>query len=394
MKKESKKTLRTFGIASFLNDFGSDMIFPIWPIFLTTVLGANMTILGLIDGVSEAVVSISQAVAGYASDRLRKRKIFIWIGYLFAGVARLGYTFSATWQQIIPFRVLDRVGKIRGAPRDAMIADFSDHTNRGRNFGFLRTLDNLGAVFGIIFCIAFVETIGYRNLFLIASIPSLIGAFLILTTVREQDGLGEKLYKGLRLRDLNDNFQLFLLLSAIFSLSAFSYSFLLIFANQFGFSLGLVPVLYLIFTITASAVSLPSGRFADQFGRKPVLIATLLLWAICCGVFIVFKSWVGIIVAFVLYGIHKGALDTVQKTFVAELAPDKYRASGLGGFQMIIGICALPASFFAGVLWDTWGINAPFYFSMALTLVSIILLLFVREGKKSQLLFKSSTKEG
>src|SRR3989338_11652330 len=149
LNPESKKTLRVFGLASFLNDFGSDMIYPIWPLFLTSALGANMTVLGLIDGLGDALVSISQAVSGYIADKTGKRKIFVWLGYVFAGLARLGYAMSAVWQQIIPFRILDRAGKMRGAPRDAMIADMSSDDDRGRNFGYLRMMDNLGAVFGI-----------------------------------------------------------------------------------------------------------------------------------------------------------------------------------------------------------------------------------------------------
>ena len=358
------------------------MIFPIWPIFLTTVLGANMAVLGFIEGLSDAIVSISQALAGYASDRLKKRKVFIWLGYLFAGVARAGYAISTAWPHTIPFRILDRAGKIRGAPRDAMIADFSNHHNRGRHFGILRTFDNLGAVFGILFCIAFVEIIGFRNLFLIAAIPSLIGALLIFTTTKEQDGLSLKLYKGLSLKDLNNNFKLFLAVSAIFSLSSFSYSFLLIFANEFGFQLGFVPVLYLIFTMLASAISLPAGRLSDHFGRKPLIISAFGIWALTCLIFIFWKSWAGIVIAFALYGIHLGIIDTVQKTFASELVPSEFRASGLGGFQMVIGLCALPASLIAGLLWESFGSNAPFYFSLALTMVAGALLLAVREKRQ------------
>ena len=124
-RPEDRKTLRTFALASFFNDMGSDMIYPIWPLFLTTVLKANMAALGFIDGLGDALVSISQAVSGYLSDRWRKRKVFIWIGYACGGLSRLGYSISALWQHIIPFRVLDRAGKMRGAPRDAMIADLS-----------------------------------------------------------------------------------------------------------------------------------------------------------------------------------------------------------------------------------------------------------------------------
>ena len=126
-----------------MNDFGSDMIYPIWPLFVKTLLGTDMTTLGFIDGLGEAVVSISQAASGYVSDKIRRRKIFVWIGYLFGSASRIGYSLSTAWLHLVPFKIMDRAGKMRGAPRDAIIADESTRENRGRNFGFLRTMDNL-----------------------------------------------------------------------------------------------------------------------------------------------------------------------------------------------------------------------------------------------------------
>jgi len=123
---ETKKTIRTFLWASFLNDMGSDMIYPVWPLFVTTVLKANMSALGFLDGLGEALVSISQAASGYLSDRLRKRKVFIWSGYLCGALSRIGYSLSGTWQHLVPFRIMDRAGKIRGAPRDAMCRSFCE----------------------------------------------------------------------------------------------------------------------------------------------------------------------------------------------------------------------------------------------------------------------------
>jgi len=272
-----KKTIRTFAFASFLNDLGSDMIYPIWPLFVTTILGANMTVLGFIDGLGVAIVSISQAVSGYLSDYLKKRKLFIWTGYVFGALSRAGYALSTAWPMLIPFRMLDRMGKIRSAPRDAIIADISDNQNRGKNFGILRTMDNLGAVFGILICILLVKLLGLRNLMLLAAIPSLIAAVLILVQIRE--------------------------------------------------------------------------RKAER---------------------------VKVIIAFVLFGLHKGALDPVQRTLVTELAPVEFRASSLGGFQMVIGLCALPASLIAGILWDKTSLIVPFYYSMILTFISTITLLFVK----------------
>ncbi len=376
---KTQKTIRTFAIASFLNDLGSDMIYPIWPLFVTSVLNANMEVLGFIDGLGDAIVSISQAAAGYLSDKIRKRKIFIWTGYFFGSISRIGYALSTVWQHLIPFRILDRAGKIRGAPRDAIIADISTKENRGKNFGLLRTMDNLGAVFGILICIFFVKLLGYRTLFMLAAIPSAFGTLLILFLIKERKAEQLKIYKCISFKDLDRNFLLFLVLSAIFSLGAFSYSFLLIYAKQFGFTLTFVPVLYLIFTAVASIFSLPFGRLSDNIGRKKVLILAFLFWGLVCLNFILWQSYFSIILAFIFYGAHKAALETVQRTLVSELVPPQYRASTLGGFQMVIGLCALPASLIAGILWEKINHLMPFYFSLALTIISSLILLVVRE---------------
>lgn len=376
---KNNKTVKTFAVASFLNDLGSDMISPVWALFLTTVLGANMAIVGLIDGLGDAIVSISQAISGYASDRLRKRKVFIWIGYLCAGLSRIGYALSVAWQYVIPFKILDRAGKMRGAPRDAIIADISTHGNRGSNFGILRAMDNLGAVFGIIVSIMIFGTVGFQTLFMIAAIPSLIGAALIFFFIKEKPPTG-KLFRGIALKDIDSNLRFFFLLNALFALAFFSDSFLMIFAQQHGVPLALIPVLYLIFNVVASAFSIPFGRLTDKIGRKAVLMLAFGFWGIACAGLIFTQSHVAILVAFIMYGFHKAAVDTSQKTLVSELAPVEYRASALGGFQMIIGLFALPASLVAGILWDKISPQAPFYFSLALTITAMILLLFIKES--------------
>ena len=380
-EKENKRTVRTFAAASFLNDFGSDIIYPIWPLFLTTVLGANMAILGFIDGLGDALVSISQAISGYVSDRIRRRKVFVWTGYLFGAASRVGYALSTVWEQIIPFRILDRAGKMRGAPRDALIADASTNQNRGRHFGLLRAMDNLGAACGVVLCIIFfgLLNIGYRELFFFAAIPSIIGAILIVLLIKEKKLQEKKLFRGITFRDLNKNFKVFLFVSALFALGSFSYSFLLIFAKQFGFEVVFIPVLYLVFTAFAAVFSYPFGKLSDRIGRKTVLLLSYVFWAAVCLIFIFLQSYWLILFTFVLYGLHRAALEPVQKTFVSELAPLEYRASGLGGYQMVIGLCALPASLIAGILWDRISITVPFYVSLSLTILAVAMLLFVKE---------------
>ncbi len=376
-QKETRRFMTVFSSASFLNDFGSDMIYPIWPLFVTEFLKANMAVLGLIDGLGNAIVSISQAGSGYLSDRIRKRKIFIWTGYLCGSASRVGYALSTAWQHLVPFRILDRSGKIRGAPRDAIVADISTRENRGRNFGLLRTMDHLGAACGVIVSILFLSYLGYRSLFLLASIPSLIGALLIFVFVKDRKT--KEIHKGLSLKDLTPNLKLFLILSTVFALGSFSYSFLQVYAREFGFEEWVVQVLYLIFTVTASLMSLPFGKLADKVGRKFVLVLSYSLWGALCLCFVLIRSYVGVVLLFVLYGLHLGAIQPVQRTFVSELSPTEHRASILGTFQMIVGLSALPASVVAGLLWVNFGMSAPFYFSLGLTSLTVALMLFVKE---------------
>ncbi len=377
MHNKTKRFMAVFSSASFLNDFGSDMIYPIWPLFVTSFLGANVAVLGLIDGIGYAVVSVSQAGSGYLSDRLRKRKVFIWTGYLLGSLSRVGYALSTIWQSLIPFRILDRFGKIRGAPRDAIVADISTRENRGRNFGLLRAMDHLGAACGVIVSILLLSYLGYRNLFLLASIPSLIGVLLILVFIKDRKT--KEIYKRLSLKDLTLNLKLFLILSAVFALGSFSYSFLLVYAREFGFEEMFIPVLYLIFTAAASLMSLPFGKLADKLNRKLVLVLSYLFWGLTCVGFIYIESYTGVMLLFVLYGLHRAAIEPIQRTFVSELSPTEYRASMLGAFQMTIGLCALPASVIAGLLWVSFGKLAPFYFSLGLTILATALILFVKE---------------
>ena len=379
---ETRKTIRTFAVASFLNDLGSDIISPIWPLFVTQVLKANMAALGFLDGLGEAMVSLSQAFAGFYSDRIRKRKVFIWTGYLCGAVSRLGYAVSSVWQHLIPFRVLDRAGKIRGAPRDAMLADVSTDENRGRHFGLLRAMDNFGSVAGILVSIALINVLGYRLLFALAAIPSLLGTLLILKNIRESGPSAARVFKGLSFKDIDGNLALYIVLNAVFALGAFTYSFLLLYAKSEGFKTGAIPVLFLVFSAVAALLSYPFGRLSDRIGRKPVLFMAFAAWAAVCAGVVFARDFPAVAAVFALYGIHKGALDPVQKTMVAELAPQPYRASVLGGFQMVIGLCAFPASLVAGFLWDKAGRNAPFHLSLGLTAVAAVLLLFVRETRR------------
>ena len=378
----TRKTVRTFAAASFLNDLGSDIISPVWPLFVTQVLKANMATLGFLDGLGEAVVSLSQALAGFYSDRIRKRKVFVWVGYLCGAASRLGYAASSVWQHLVPFRVLDRAGKIRSAPRDAIIADVSTDADRGRHFGLLRAMDNAGAVAGILVSIALFKVLGYRLLFALAAVPSIMGALLILKRIKEPRDPSGRTFKGFSFRDIDRNLALYVVLNGVFALGAFTYSFLLLNARAAGFRTGFIPVLYLVYSVAAALLSYPFGRLSDRIGRKPVMFMAFGAWAAVCAGVVFTDSLPAVAALFVLFGVHKAALDPVQKTIAAELAPLRYRASVLGGFQMVVGLAAFPASLLAGFLWDRAGRQTPFVVSLGLTAFAALLLVFVKGTKR------------
>ncbi len=374
---EIKKTVGILSAASFMHDMGSDIIAPIWPIFLTSILGADMAVVGLVDGVGDAVVSLSKALSGYLSDKFRTRKPFVWSGYFFGGIARLGYAVSTNWPMIVPFRILDRAGKIRGSPRDAIIADLTHNKNRGKYFGILESFDNLGAVAGVVISIFLIRFLAIRTIFVLAAIPSIASVLLVYFFIKEKRIDGEKLFGGFTFKGLTFNSIIFLILNAVFSLGLFSYSFLLIFANKVGFSNLLLPVFYLIYNLAASFSAVIFGRLSDTIGRKRVLSLGFISWAIVCLILILSKDFVMVTLAFVFFGFQKGSVDTVQKAAVSDVAPVALRASYLGTFQMVIGLCALPASLIAGMLWQNMGIYSPLYFSFVLSVIAF-LLLFVR----------------
>jgi len=393
-EKENRRTINIFAGASFLQDLGSDMVFPIWPLFVTVFLKADLAILGLIDGLGTAMVSLSQALSGYLSDRWHKRKPFIWSGYSMGGVARIGYAASPTWGWLIPFKMIERTGKLRGAPRDAMVAECSTCDNRGANFGLLRTMDNLGAVCGVLSTLLLFGILGYVNLFLVAAIPSFLAALVVLIFIKEREAKKAKPVetkdqpkKKASFWDLSTNFKVFTVVGIFFALGNFSYSFLIIFASKAGMTAQQTVLMYLLFSVVATLLSFPFGKLADMIGRKVIVLVSFVSFALMCMVAMEVQDMTAlalILIVFILYGVNLGALEPVQKAFVSELATPEYKASGLGIYQMAIGLVSLPASVLAGVLWDLYGTWAPFTFSAVMTIGACFALAFVKEKKSKE----------
>ncbi len=378
---ENKKTVWLFSLGAFLNDLGYYAIVTIWPVFVTSVIGASVTFLGFIDGLGDAFVSLSQAGSGFLSDKLKKRKVFIWLGYFFAFISRIVYAFSYQSWQLIPGKILDRAGKMRDAPRDAIVADITPREKRASAFGMLRAADRGGAVLGLIASILLVGYFSYRQMFLLAAIPSLLGSLIVLFFVRE-DIHADHLKPEFSLKFVSRDLKIFTLASAIFTLGAFSDSFYILAANKMGISLKMVPLFFLAFLFCSSIFAVPFGKLSDKIGRIFVVAAAFILFIVVNLIFIFYQSFWMIFLAFIIYGIHNAAYEGNLKTIVAEFAPASLRTSVIGSFQMLIGLIALPASLIAGILWDGIGLKAPFVLSLSLTLIALIFLFFVREPKE------------
>lgn len=394
--------ITTFGTASFLNDMGSDIVFSIWPVFVTLLTGTTLAplILGLVDGVGDMVVNISKGFAGFLSDRLQKRKPFIWSGYTMGASSRIIYGLAPFWQLLIPAKILDRAGKVRGAPRDALIADVSSHETRGRIFGILRALDNAGATIGVLITLAFVTflvpwlTVVYsldllaslRVLFIAAAVPTLIGALLVIFRISDYRKDTKK--PRFQIAGISRSLVLFMILSVIFALASFSFSFVTLFAGSYIILPAInpvlgVPVAYLIFTLTAALTSAPFGKLGDRVGRRPTILLGFSFFGVMCVLFLFAPNFWTVLFALIFYGASIGATVPIQSSLVSELSPLDVRASVLGFYQMLIGFAALPASFIAGLLWVFFGQSFTFGLSLILTVIAALLLPFINETPTS-----------
>lgn len=375
------------GIASLLTDISSEMVYPLIPLYLTSI-GASPLIIGLIEGMAESVASLLRVFSGYWSDKVQQRKPLTILGYGTSSLGKFILFLATTWPLVLVGRLADRLGKgIRTAPRDALIADSTDPKQRGQAFGLHRTLDATGASLGVIIAYWFLISLRaqYRDIFLLSVIPGALGVFALFF-VREKIAKREPQAASngpstapwwtnlnTRWRALDRKLKLFLVIVFIFALGNSSNQFLLLRGQNLGHDAATVLLMYLLYNVVKSLGSWPAGRLSDRIGRKSLLVLGYVAYGI---VYVGFASasapalW-GL---FAIYGIYIAFTEGVEKALVSDIAPLEQRATLIGLHATFTGIGLLPASLIAGLLWDTLGPQATFYFGGGMGLVAALAL--------------------
>ena len=381
------KTVIILGIASFFTDISSEMIYPLLPVFLTTVLGASALELGLIEGIAEATASIFKIFSGIWTDKTGKRKPLIIFGYTISSLFRPLIGLANIWPIVLVLRFVDRVGKgIRTSPRDALIADVTDPSRRGKAFGFHRAMDHTGAIVGPIVAslLLLIPGMNLRWVFLIAGVPALIAMIILIGGILEPPTpkpLENNATFFKNWKNLTPNFKLLLIALVVFTLGNCSDTFLLIKLSQEGVSTKWIALLWSILHVVKMTSSLLGGRLADQFDKKRVMATGWLLYALCFFAFAYFKTEFALVSTFLVYGIYYGLVEPTERALVSELVPSNLRGSAFGFYYFTVGIGILPASILFGFVWKTLGVSAAFIMGGILALSGTILLLSIVKNR-------------
>ncbi len=379
-------------IVSLLNDTSSEIIYPLLPAFLFLTLGASPFFIGLIEGFSESIASILKLFSGYLSDRFHSRKLPVFLGYSLAAVVRPLLAFVSSWPQVLAVRMTDRVGKgIRGAPRDALLAASVPREKRGLAFGFNRAADHLGAVIGPLVAFGLLSYLAvdpaspsareYQQVFLFASVPVVIGLLLIIFFVHEEkkpiqefDALPIKF----SLREFDGNFKRFLFVIALFTLSNSTDAFLLLRAQQAGISPPVLPILWMVLHFSKVVTSLIGGDLSDKLGRKKLIVAGWVIYALVYAGFAFVDSAWQAWVLFIVYGAYFGLTEGAEKALVADMVEDEKRGTAYGFYNLAFGITVFPASLLFGLLWTSFGAAAAFVVSACISIAAAAALFTVK----------------
>jgi MFS family permease len=400
LTKKIPRSVWILGVVSFFNDMASEMLYPLLPIFITQVLGAPVAILGLIDGVAEGAAAGFKVVFGRWSDRIGKRRPFVFYGYLASTASKVVVAVSTTWGLVFVGRLLDKFGKgVRTGPRDALLLSASNSMNRGLVFGVQQSLDSAGAVAGPLLALLLLHSFGndIRTVLYIACIPSVF-AVLVVLFVREAVAKSKKpavssetresaaatgtanenIVAAPRrtLRSLPPELRLFITASGLFALGNSSDSFLILRARNVGLSISLVILAYVLYNVVYSVASTPAGIVADRLGPRRVYVAGMIVYVIVYVGFAINHSVTGVWVLFSIYGLYIAFTDSVSRALVGSFVIDQNEAAGIYGLmQTVVSVGLVLASIIGGVLWSTVGAWATFAFAAGCAISALLLLL-------------------
>lgn len=371
------------GLVSLFTDLSSQMVFPLLPLFLTSALGAQAYIVGLVEGAAETTASLLRIVSGYWSDKTKKRKPFILLGYSLSTITKPLFAFANVWFFVLFVRVIERIGKgIRTVPRDALVAESSDASVRGKAFGLQRAMDGIGSMLGAVMAFLLLPVLGFRNTFLFAFLPGILAVGAILFVKEKTAPVTEKstnITIKLSFKELSQNLRVFILSASLFSLGHFGYAFLLLRAQNIGLANETAVFLYMLFYLSHSLFSVPSGILSDKIGRKAVLgMGYVLFVALAVGLYFA-RDIYTLLLCFLAYGVFYAMIDGVQRAFVVDLSPAHLKATALGTFHAATGLVALPAAFVIGLIWERLSPEVAFLYGAFFALAAFIALLFVKD---------------
>jgi len=364
-------------LSSLFSDISTEMLYPILPVFLTQVLHASGSIVGLVDGFAQATQNIVQGFSGAISDRLQRRKPIALVGYLLSAIAKPLMGLATIWEALLGARLLDRLGAgTRSAPRDALVASSVDERDRGRAFGLEGLGDNAGAFLGPLVALLLLYVLHFelRSMFYLAIIPGLLAFLMVLLVTEQRVAVAAKSKIDVNLGQFPRRYWNYLVATALFVAGNSSNAFLILQTRDVGASLEITILIYAAFNLVAALISYPAGALSDRWGRRNILLAAIAVFFAAYLGFALTRNVLLIGALFVLYGLYQGAFRAVGKALASDLVPRHLRASGVGWYSTTVGLWQLVASVIAGSLWDRIGHAAVFYFGALFAAVGIIAL--------------------
>jgi len=392
------KNVRTLGWVSLFNDIASEMIYPLLPLFLNTVLGAGVVFIGLIEGIAESASSFLKLFSGWVSDRFQKRKGLILFGYFLASITRPFIGLATSAYHVLFLRFFDRIGKgVRSSPRDALLSQSCREEERGKAFGFQRAMDHAGAMTGplIASLLMAVFTKDLRIIFLLAFVPSLFCLWILWRGVRDVHPVrnsSEAINPApsppkLNWKGWDRKFKYFLLIITLFTLGNSSDAFLLLRAQDLGLNIVTIPILWFLFHLSKTVFSVPGGAFSDRIGRRKVMILAWTVYGLVYLGFAFASKPYHIWLLFIVYGLFYGLSEGTEKAWVADLVEESKRGTAYGAYHFCIGIAALPASLLMGLIWKAIGVQWAFSFGAVMALIAAFLAIALmgddRKGEKA-----------